>query len=528
MSGSNVFLAAAHADEAVFTDAWISLIGRLGGRRLASPDNPLVAVFSTPEQAVLACMALLDAPPPELARNRGLGVHVDQLVGDPDASGPSGADIAVALALEAAPRSASLSLAMRNAISDKVEIEFGAVEDLFLDGMASLLSLVRIRGEEAPEHNKAAGASGPPLPMAAIPDRMEEPSGRDNHAAPPSSAPQPTTIIEAMDADVDMTIVASHKNSEPSSGSREQIVDVTRRLSEAESRIELLIARGAVQAAFEALEQAIVLAGEHSATATSRQRFIARREELVENVKIVGPIVLRGEGLHAILLPMPVIALGRTSMDGAVADISLSYALVSRVQNGLRLSRSGSKIRFERLGGANSIFIDDAHLETGRAIDLDISDNDVVVALGGPADPPKPGDCRLKLARVGNGPSTIPPIVRCQVDLAHLGDTVSGDLEWHWPGWREDKAKTWIMFDEDIDIDVSASGSVSLMPTGSLGAKEPKARLRYSEDRGYFIEPLNGGIAIDGGKTTNPGPIRNGTIVHIADTKLSFGAATRR
>ena len=78
------------------------------------------------------------------------------------------------------------------------------------------------------------------------------------------------------------------------------------------------------------------------------------------------------------------------------------------------------------------------------------------------------------------------------------------------------------MFDEGLGIEVSPAGVVSLAPTSSIGADQPKARLRYTEDSGYFIEPLDGDIAIDGSKTTSPGPIRDGTIVHIADTKLSF------
>lgn len=331
-----------------------------------------------------------------------------------------------------------------------------------------------------------------------------------------------------MDADADVTIEARSDNAEKSPASREQIVEVTRKLSEAESRIELLIARGAVQAAFETLEQTIELAGEHSAAATSRERLIARRGDLVDSVKIVGPVVVRAEGLHAILLPMPVIAMGRTSMEGAVADISLSYALVSRAQNGLRLSRTDTTIRFERLGGANSVFIGDASLDVGQEIEVDVTRNGIVIALGGPEAPKAPGHCHLRFTSIGDDAPTNRSIIQCQVDFAHLDGGVSGDLEWHWPGWREDKAKTWIMFDDGLGLDVSPSGTVSLAPTGPNGTDQPKARLRYTEDSGYFIEPSDGDIAIDGSKTTSPGPIRDGTIVHIADAKLSFAKVTRR
>lgn len=256
--------------------------------------------------------------------------------------------------------------------------------------------------------------------------------------------------------------------------------------------------------------------------------MIARRGDLVDSVKIVGPVVVRAEGLHAILLPMPVIAMGRTSMEGAVADISLSYALVSRAQNGLRLSRTDTTIRFERLGGANSVFIGDASLDVGQEIEVDVTRNGIVIALGGPEAPKAPGHCRLRFTSIGDDAPTNRSIIQCQVDFAHLDGGVSGDLEWHWPGWREDKAKTWIMFDDGLGLDVSPSGTVSLAPTGPNGTDQPKARLRYTEDSGYFIEPSDGDIAIDGSKTTSPGPIRDGTIVHIADAKLSFAKVTRR
>lgn len=515
MSSADTILAATHDGDPTFRDAWISLIGRLGGRRLTQPENPLVAVFATPEQAVIACMALLDAPSPGLARNQGVGLHLDHRIETSEAM--SGAEVAVALAAAAAPRTACLSLAMRNALAGKIDIGFGAVEDLPLERSDEHISLVRIRGADAPQEDALDESSSAPSAPGHEPRKTGASTTPPDHPSPTSEPdPQPTTILATMDSDLDLTVVAHASTPPPMS--RERIVTVTKALSEAESRIGLLIARGAYQTAFEELEQAIRLASEQSATAMSRQRLTARRDELLESVKVTGPGVLRGEGVHAILLPSPVVSLGRSGRDGPRADISLSYALVSRAENGLRLTKTGDDLQIERLGGANSVFVDDTPVDIGQSLKIPIPRNGAVIALGGPADPPVPGDCRLRITRAGKSSS----FIECRVDLSHLEDRVSSELEWHWPGWLEDKAKRWIMFEDGLDLGRTATGSLSINPAGANDAGETKARLRYDDKRGYSIEPLDEGIAIDGATTTNPGPLRDGTIVHFGAAKFSF------
>lgn len=236
---------------------------------------------------------------------------------------------------------------------------------------------------------------------------------------------------------------------------------------------------------------------------------------------MTGAAVLAVAETQFILLPRDDIGLGRSASSGETPDIEISCQLVSRVKGGLRLCRSENGWRVERRGGANSVFVDDAYLEVGHGRDLDRLDQGVILSLGGPSDPSSPGDCRIRLKACGPDRS----VVRCSVDLTHLQGRVSGDLERHWPGWREDQAKVWVMFTDCVDIGDGEEAAIGIGPAnpGELGTIQ--ARLRYDDFSGYRLEPVGGDIAIDGFKTGGNAPMRDGTVIQLGSTRMTFNRA---
>lgn len=213
MNRAGAILAARQGRAVFFADAWSRLIERLGGRSSEELADPLIAVFSTPEQAMLACMTLLDSPPIALRGLGGVGLHIDQL--SPNGGAPSfgGRSIAVALSDQAEPGTACLSLAMRNLLAGKLESGFGPVEDLPRPDAEPPLSFVRMHGLGAPSAVMGGVTSSKPAPRA-VPistDPTVVVAGPDVLEAP---------VDDARDATVVMATAPGENNPPPGSNSR--------------------------------------------------------------------------------------------------------------------------------------------------------------------------------------------------------------------------------------------------------------------------------------------------------------------
>jgi hypothetical protein len=510
MNRAGAILAARKGQADPFAAAWSGLIERLGGWYSDEESDPLLAVFSTPEQAMLACMTLLESSPAPIRGLGGLGLHMDQL--SPNGRAPSftGRAIAVALSEQADPRTACLSLAMTNALAAKPEMEFGPVENLPQADTEPALSFVRMRGLDA---GQATAAD--PEPAFAASDAASDPDDLT------VIGPRSDARAAPGDEDLDATVVAPTARREERPPPRDRIVALTRAISEYETCAVRHLEEGPFQPGIEALDQAIHLAGELAVTAAARARLTARRAALIEAVKVTGPAVLEIAACPFILLPRDVLSIGRPASTGEAPDIALSCRRVSRVEAGPRLIRSRHGLRIEHRGGANSVFVDETLLEPGHGSDLDLLNRCVTLSLGGPGDPPSPGDCRLRLQAFGSDRS----VVRCRVDLGHLGGHVSGDLERDWPAWREDSSKVWILFSDRVDIGDSAEAPVTIGAADPVQAGTIQARLRYDDGSGYVLEPTAGEITIDGYETGANAPLRDRSEIRIGSTVMTFRRA---
>lgn len=510
MNRAGAILAARKGRAVSFAAAWSGLIERLGGWSSDEASDPLLAVFPTPAQAMLACMTLLESPPGSWEGLGGLGLHMDQLSPNGRAPSPVGRTIAMALSDQADPGTVCLSLAMTSALAGKLEIGFGPVEDLPRPETEPPLSFVRMHGLGAGHAVKAD-----PGPAFAPVQSPSEPGD------PTVIGPRPDAAVAPAHVDEEATVVMSAPPDAARPPPRDRIVALTRAISEHETHAARHLEEGSFQIGIEALDQAIHLAGELHVTAAARERLKARRATLIETVKITGPAVLEIADRGFILLPQDVLSLGRAASSGEAPDIALSCRLVSRVDGGLRLVRSSQDPRVERLGGANSVFVDETPLEAGHGWDLRRLDRGMILSLGGSNDPPAPGDCRLRLESVGPDRS----VVRCRVDLSHLGGRVSGDLERDWPAWREDRDKVWIAFTSSVDIGDSAEAPIAIASANSAKTGTIQARLRYDKGSGYVLEPTGGEITIDGYKTHANAPMRDGTEIRIGSTRMTFKPA---
>lgn len=515
MNRADVFLAVRYGQAISPAAAWSRLVHRLGGQEPGELADPLIAVFPTPEQAMVACMTLLDSPPIDLENLGGVGLHIDQFSPENRALSFGGKAIAIALSEQATPGTACLSIGMRDTLTGKLDTGFSPVEELPRLASAARISFVRIHGPGATVENVSSRS-----------DHLETPGepGEQTITAFSQDRQGPPLSVSPSGPNQDATVVMIAEPPDQGRSPRDMIVALTREISEYETLASRLIEEGAFQAGIEALDHAIHLAGEHVATTAMKEWLTGWRVRLIDPVKVTGAAIIEVAETRFILLPHDVLSLGRSASTGTQPDIEISCRLVSRANGGLRLSRSHGGIRLERQGGVNSVFVDDAFLEAGEAIDLHGLDRGVTLSLGGANDPPLPGDCRLRLTSIGPDRT----VLSCRVDLTHLDGRVTGDLENLWPGWREDKDTVWLAFSDIVDIGGSDEAVIRIDPTGASKADAIQALLRYDETSGYSLELAGADIKIDGFKTSGDAPMRDGTVIDFGSTVMTFSRAGER
>ena len=163
----------------------------------------------------------------------------------------------------------------------------------------------------------------------------------------------------------------------------------------------------------------------------------------------------------------------------------------------------------EELGSKNGTFLDETFVAEGKPQPIDPKNARALVSLGGGADPPIKGPCRLDVRQY-----TAPrPALRIATSTESLDAAQLKDLQQHWPA----------MDTEIRQVAVLATGAVAVGGTGCAveveGAPDGPAAVLRLDEAGLVIVPgASGRLTVAGTELAGPVPVEDGAEIRAGDT----------